>query len=289
MKYLMLSLLLLTSCAKETKIYSIYAEVFGKTLIISTSDKMAGAIDSVIWDNKQFINSVDHGREMQTATTYDGYGECLNPTEAGSGLDGDSSTSQASDISVAANEMFTTSKMAYWVRVGQPYEFGCGVPRQYFTKNTTNLSNDILKKHVTIGSLGFKNVIKEDISVYVAEDHQSSTFEVVTGYMTAEFSEFYILDKSGITALVKNYASYENKPTIFATKDGKYAMGVYFPAFNALTDVYLTYQFDNNTDTKKWSIYRRKEATPKGYYNFTAYEIIGTLEQVETTMKELIK
>ena len=289
MKYLMLSLLLLTSCAKETKIYSIYAEVFGKTLIISTSDKMAGAIDSVIWDNKQFINSVDHGREMQTATTYDGYGECLNPTEAGSGLDGDSSTSQASDISVAANEMFTTSKMAYWVRVGQPYEFGCGVPRQYFTKNTTNLSNDILKKHVTIGSLGFKNVIKEDISVYVAEDHQSSTFEVVTGYMTAEFSEFYILDKSGITALVKNYASYENKPTIFATKDGKYAMGVYFPAFNALTDVYLTYQFDNNTDTKKWSIYRRKEATPQGYYNFTVYEIIGTLEQVETTMKELIK
>ena len=56
---------------------------------VCTSDRCAGAIDSVTWGGKQFISDYDHGRELQIAVTVDGHGECYNPTEAGSLGDGD--------------------------------------------------------------------------------------------------------------------------------------------------------------------------------------------------------
>src|SRR5258708_6610124 len=39
----------------------------GSSLTISTSDQTAGAITSIIWNGKEFINSYDHGRELQSA------------------------------------------------------------------------------------------------------------------------------------------------------------------------------------------------------------------------------
>jgi hypothetical protein len=49
-------------------------------LFVSASDRVSGAIDSVVWNNKEFINCWDHGRELQMAVTT-GHGECYNPTE----------------------------------------------------------------------------------------------------------------------------------------------------------------------------------------------------------------
>jgi hypothetical protein len=51
-------------------------------LFYSGSDRTALAIDSVVWNNVEFINQWDHGRELQMAVT-NGSGECYNPTEAG--------------------------------------------------------------------------------------------------------------------------------------------------------------------------------------------------------------
>lgn len=49
-------------------------------LFVSASARMSGAIDSVVWKEKEFINAWDHGRELQLAVTTL-YGECFNPTE----------------------------------------------------------------------------------------------------------------------------------------------------------------------------------------------------------------
>jgi hypothetical protein len=49
--------------------------------------RVAGAIDYLAWNGMQFINAADHGRELQYAISNQ-YGECYNPTEAGSQLDG---------------------------------------------------------------------------------------------------------------------------------------------------------------------------------------------------------
>jgi hypothetical protein len=62
----------------------------GKPLVIQTTSRLAGAIDSVKWDGVEFINSHDHGRQLQSAINADVDGvyhtECYNPTEAGSVL-----------------------------------------------------------------------------------------------------------------------------------------------------------------------------------------------------------
>ena len=64
---------------------SISAKVYGSQLTISTSARLAGAIGSLTWNGIEFINQDDHGRELQSASSFDGLGECFNPTEAGSG------------------------------------------------------------------------------------------------------------------------------------------------------------------------------------------------------------
>ena len=41
------------------------AQVGGSYVYASASERTAGAIDSVVWKNKEFINNFDHGRQLQ--------------------------------------------------------------------------------------------------------------------------------------------------------------------------------------------------------------------------------
>ena len=95
----------------------------GATLTIRTSARTAGAIDSLTWRGKEFINSFDHGRELQSASSFDGYGECLNPTEAGSAKDGAGQTtsSRLLDSRADGHTLATTIEMAYWLAPGASY------------------------------------------------------------------------------------------------------------------------------------------------------------------------
>ena len=68
--------------------YTVSQRVLNSTLILHASARTAGAIDSLKFRGKEFVNAYDHGREWQSAVSYDGFGECLNPTEAGSAKDG---------------------------------------------------------------------------------------------------------------------------------------------------------------------------------------------------------
>ena len=61
-------------------------------IVIRTTNRLAGAIDSLTWNGKQFIDSADHGRQLQSACSFhDLRGrfvpETFNPTEAGSRFD----------------------------------------------------------------------------------------------------------------------------------------------------------------------------------------------------------
>ena len=56
----------------------------GSEIVVSASARTAGAIDSLTWNGREFLNSFDHGRELQSAASFDGFGECLNPCMDGS-------------------------------------------------------------------------------------------------------------------------------------------------------------------------------------------------------------
>ena len=57
-------------------------------IFLSCSERTGGAVDSLVWKDKEFINNWDHGRQLQSAMTVQNYGECWNPTEAGGRSDG---------------------------------------------------------------------------------------------------------------------------------------------------------------------------------------------------------
>jgi hypothetical protein len=52
-------------------------------IYLGASARMGGAIDSLTWNNRELVNSYDHGRELQMACNSNTYAECYNPTEAG--------------------------------------------------------------------------------------------------------------------------------------------------------------------------------------------------------------
>src|SRR4051812_35251879 len=69
----------------------------GSEIVVTTTDRLAGAVHSLTWDGVEFIDSHDHGRQLQSAAGFDGgkpgfHAECFNPTEAGSRHDGTGKT-----------------------------------------------------------------------------------------------------------------------------------------------------------------------------------------------------
>src|ERR1700757_3591251 len=78
--------------------------------------RYAGAIGSLKWKGIEFIDHHDHGRELQTAVSYDNLGEGENPTEAGAGSDrGDPiSSSLLLGMKSSGPTLTTRTRMAYW-------------------------------------------------------------------------------------------------------------------------------------------------------------------------------
>src|ERR1700761_7197172 len=106
---LFIAIIFLSTCKKQAPItplstqWSISNGVLGHRLTLTSSAKYAGAIYSLKWNGVEFLNSGDHGRELQSAATFDGLGECYNPTEAGSSLDATRDTSTSKLLSFSTN------------------------------------------------------------------------------------------------------------------------------------------------------------------------------------------
>ncbi|MFX7820800.1 hypothetical protein ABTK26_21005, partial [Acinetobacter baumannii] len=76
-------------------------------------------IHSLTWNGKEFIDSADHGRQLQSAINLDCgkaiRAETFNPTEAGSRRDGagPTSSSRLLKLSAKGNTLETLSRMAF--------------------------------------------------------------------------------------------------------------------------------------------------------------------------------
>ena len=203
-------------------------------IVITTTSRLAGAIHSVTWGGKEFIDSTDHGRELQSACAFDCndlkpfHAEAYNPTEAGSRLDGAGprSTSQLLYLKAAGPELCTVTRMAFWLA---PHEKS----DQHPAKNTTLLSDHLVAKHVTIGYKTFAHAINYRVSFTVppGEKHTFAQFEALTGYMPAVFESFWALDLKTATLRPLDDGPGEQKlPVILATANGSHAMGAWSPA-----------------------------------------------------------
>jgi len=266
-------------------------------IVIKTKDRVAAAIDSMTWRGQEFVDSHDHGRQFQSAISFDGgrdepfWAERYNPTEAGSRADGigDRSTSRLLEISATDHSLRTRTQMAFWLAPGEE-SYG------RLVINEQVLSDIVLEKQVTIGDGTFDNVIDYLVIFDLpasSKKHRYVQFEALTGYMPVEFSRFETWDPQRNTAEhIDDGPGEQSKPLLFSTVDGSHAIGV-MAVMPAEPDLgvpgYGRFRFQTE-QVVKWNCVWRKQApdgVEPGWYRFHIKLIIGDRQEVLTTFDEL--
>lgn len=268
----------------------------GKPIVIRTTTRLAGAIDSIRWDGVEFIDSHDHGRQLQSALNADVDGkfhvECYNPTEAGSVVDalGPASTSRLEALSVKDGVLTTRTRMAYWLAPGMK-------SHGQLAQNTELLSNHFLTKQVRVGRPGMDNVLDYRVTFTVPGDrpHRYLQFEVVTGYMPAVFSRGLGYDAKTATLVPLPRKDGEvHTPVVLATENGSHAMGIFTPDRPApgMPRVGYGHFVFSRENVVKWNcVFRLRQADPipPGDHSFQAYVVIGTEEDCRRALESLTK
>jgi len=270
----------------------------GYPITIKANSQWAGAIYSLKWKGKEFINSADHGRLLQSASSFYDYqnswtAECYNPTEAGSDNNGSSTCtdSRLLEFNNTNNLLYSKTQMAFY---GQP---GSSSPGCSSVLNTVVTSQHILEKSVKIGLPNLPYAIKYEVKYYVPhnENHLGmGQFEAVTGYLNGEFNTLFQYNQDSQTLSQTNELpnGEYNKPIVISTPDGQYAMGIYSPEIpknQIWGQGYGQFQFPKNQGTLKWNFVRRiLNIQTNTTYTFISYICIGTLENVRYTLSQLI-
>lgn len=264
-------------------------------IVITTTNRLAGAIHSLRWNGIEFIDSFDHGRQLQSACSFDlgkpgFHAECYNPTEAGSRRDGrgETSTSRLLKLRAEGNVLETTTQMAYWLAPG---EKSSGKP----ALNQKTLSDHRVSKRVQIGLPDLPQAIQYEVTFHVppGETHTLAQFEALTGYMPAEFSRFHAYDpRRDELAPLSDGPGEQALPVILARPDGSAAMGVWSPDQPSKGFEQAGYgRFRFPTDrVVKWNcVFRVRDGknVPAGDYRYRVFVAVGTLDQVRATLKAL--
>lgn len=264
------------------------------SIVITTTERLAGAIHSVTWNRKEFIDSFDHGRQLQSAANFDCgqkfIPEVFNPTEAGSLRDGAGPVSSSRLLRLRAHgrEISTTTRMAFWLAPG---EKSAGHP----ARNREVLSGHLLRKHVVIGYQHLANVIQYEVTFTVPEKefHTYAQFEGLTGYMPAEFANFWrYRPSSGELEVLDDGPGEQSFPVVLATPDGQYAMGVYSPdqpSPGFAQAGYGRFRFTNEKVNKWNCVFRvqKRAGIAAGDFHFRHFVTLGTLDEVRTSLQAL--
>lgn len=258
-------------------------------LVIRTTRRLAGAIDSLTWGGKEFIDSTDHGRQLQSASNLDAGSEIsdetFNPTEAGSRADGAGpvSSSVLLALRVDGATLESRTRMAFWLKPGE-------TSGPNLAKNTTVVSDHLLAKKVTIGFRDLPQVLDYTATFTLpsGEKHTAATFESLTGYMPAEFSRFLVYDPAiKAPAPLSDGPGEQPLPVILSTESGSHAMGIYSPERPA--PGYGRFRFKAEKVVKWNCVFRlrKPEGIPPGEYRFRQFVAVGTLEDVTASMRRL--
>ena len=98
--------------------------------------------------------------------------------------------------------------------------------------NEKILSDHRVSKHVVIGYKQLDNVIdyQATFTVPEGEQHRFAQFEALTGYMPAEFRNFWkFIPATGKLEEIHGPASEQEFPLVFSTNGGTHAMGIFSP------------------------------------------------------------
>lgn len=215
---------------------TITGTAFGQPLTVSTSSQFAGAVSSIKWAGKEFINNWDHGRQLAVNSQFFNRFCCYNPYEAGSFDDakGPTSTSKLLSLTAGGNRLESTTQMAWnfaeYNHNPVPAD-SCGDPALWLpvTPYTSPLSNYRVHKTITIGFAGIPNVIEYLMDEFIPEPVLAGTNNI-TAVLNYDFLSLRSWD-----AVSKDYRNMrilggvDDRIKVVSTPDGSYAMGWYAP------------------------------------------------------------
>jgi hypothetical protein len=257
------------------------------TLTMRSEPKFAGAISSLTFRGQEYVNSADHGRLMQGAIAFNDRFECLNPTQAGGSRDRRNVGQQSSSKRLLSyvtqeNDVFVTTRMAYWLRPGMTCEIpGSG---RAPVENKQRLSEDVYAISHRLGMNGHANLAHMEITYDIKGTYQSAVVEALTIYTPLAFDTFHALNPAtGEMTLEPTATPGEtNSPVILSTADGAHAM-----AFISLQKgaTYARFRFP---DTNKISLVYRDTDGIAGLNQYSAAWAIGTREEVATRLGEIL-
>ena len=263
-------------------------------IVITTTARCAGAIHSLTWGGKEFIDSHDHGRQLQSAANLD-FGtpilnETFNPTEAGSRADGlgNKTSSRLLSLHAEKNALESVTQMAFWL---VPGERSGG----QLAKNTTALSDHVLMKRVRVGFKDLPHVISYDVvfKVPAGERHTHAVFEALTGYMPPEFGRFLQFNpQTGALEPLTDGPGEIARPVVLATADGSHAMGIFSPPQNAphvSGPTFGRFRFAAEKVVKWNCVFRVRDASgiATGDHAFRMFVIVGDIATVADSLRAL--
>jgi alpha-tubulin suppressor-like RCC1 family protein len=209
--------------------------VFGP-ISVSTSSQFGGAVSSIKWGGKEFINNWDHGRQLQVNSQFFNRFICYNPYEAGSFDDGKSptSTSRVLSLTPSGNRLEATTQMAWYYQTfiasPKPEDY-CGDPAQWLpiTPYTKPLSDYTVHKTVTIGYAGIPNVIEYLVQQFIPEPVLKG-IDNVTAVVNYDFSSVRSYDVvSKEYRNIRAPSGEDDRIKVVSSADGNYALGFYAP------------------------------------------------------------
>jgi hypothetical protein len=256
------------------------------TIRLETSARFGGSVASIVFRGKQFVDVHDHGRELQSASSFDGFGECFNPTEAGSLTDDVKETTSSKLLAARSgpNSIETETDMAFWLPPNYDYRHQCGhSPGTTHAVNKAITGGHILDKRIELGEGGISNVIGDHVTYTVPEPHQSGTFEAATLYTPSDFSKRYVLNFGTGNVEPTSVIGEQQYPVILATPDGKYAVGEFSPS--RPQPGYGTFTFANTNKIN--CVYRESLVAAGQKFSYLCDFVIGTLDEVKVTILDL--
>ena len=291
------------------------APVFGQPLTLSTSSQYAGAVSSIKWGDKEFINNWDHGRQLQLNSQFFNRFICYNPYEAGSLEDGNKPTSTSKLLSLAASghRLESTTQMAWYYSTfyqGTNPEDYCGDPAHWLpvTPYTKPLSDYRVHKTVTIGYAGIPNVIEYLVEQFVPEPVLKG-LNNVTAVVNYEFSSLRSWDVvSKDYRNIRALAGEDDRIKVASTPDGSHAIGWYAPellqpyaaevgAVNWWFVVPPTMSYPDPNDPTRpdpdyacvhfGTVNRYDSFNGPGFTYDRAYVVVGNLEHVKQGLTQL--
>lgn len=266
-------------------------------IVVTTTDRLAGAVHSLTWGGMEFIDSHDHGRQLQSAASFgrgspkDFWAECFNPTEAGSRADGagEKSSSKLLRFRAEGAELTATTRMAFWLAPG---EKSSGRP----ALNEAVLSDHLVTKRVRIGYEKLANVLEYAVTFAVpkGERHTYAQFEALTGYMPAGFGRFWkFRPDTGELETLSDGPGEQEHPVVLSTEKGGHAMGVFSPdqpSRGYEKAGYGRFRFRAEKVVKWNCVFRVRDenGVAAGEHPFRVFVAVGSLEDVRRALVALV-